>query len=80
MEMISKHNFFSERYKVSIYADFDGIDAPLEGLLVTLREEMTNKIFLDTKGNMNNFILSIYSGWYSMGKGKIIGTDVFIQE
>ena len=62
LEMKNNHKRFLDCYKMSITVDFDGIDAPVEGIYVMLREYIMIKAFLETKGKMYNLILSVDRG------------------
>ena len=74
MDMTNNQKILLECYKTSISVDLYGIDAPLEGLTVTLCEVITKKVFLDTNGKMQNLIISVDWGRYGMGKGNVVVT------
>ena len=50
LEMITKNKVFLEWYKTSISIKYDGIDESVEGLPVSLREKIMNKVFLYSNG------------------------------
>ena len=50
LEMITKNKVFLEWYKTYISIKYDGIDESVEGLPVSLREKIMNKVFLYSNG------------------------------
>ena len=70
--MTKNQKIFLECYKTSIFVDLYGIDAPSEGLTVTLYEFITKKGYLDTNGKMQNLIISVDWGRYGMVKGNVV--------
>ena len=78
--MTNNQKIFLECYKTSISVDLYGIDAPLEGLTVTLCEVITKKVFLYNNEKMQNLIISVEWGIYGMGKGNVVVTWAYIKD